>query len=272
MNRGGWEGEEATGKCPAAGDLEDSALSRVLPPSLFKSIAQMNNLVLSEERPRPTAELLTPLSCSDPDILLNLLQRRVEKSIQGQITCFSRTASDAVEDRAQLLPSQAWGEGFPLLLCPVPRSSQAPGKWMDRSSLNFSFHLSQRMGRRMGLTGVPQGAPVCGAKPRPCTNRLHPGLWISGWEDYEGSGTRQPPDSPFPSLEARLQNQVAASPRMLGLLLTYLLEPVGSKREAAADRIATELALHLGLNPQSHQRPLSSANSRDDTQKNATSF
>ena len=200
------------------------------------------------------------------------LQRRVEKSIQGQITCFSRTASDAVEDRAQLLPSQAWGEGFPLLLCPVPRSSQAPGKWMDRSSLNFSFHLSQRMGRRMGLTGVPQGAPVCGAKPRPCTNRLHPGLWISGWEDYEGSGTRQPPDSPFPSLEARLQNQVAASPRMLGLLLTYLLEPVGSKREAAADRIATELALHLGLNPQSHQRPLSSANSRDDTQKNATSF
>ena len=59
---------------------------------------------------------------------------------------------------------------------------------------------------------------------------------------------------------------------MLGLLLTYLLEPVGSKREAAADRIATELALHLGLNPQSHQRPLSSANSRDDTQKNATSF
>ena len=59
---------------------------------------------------------------------------------------------------------------------------------------------------------------------------------------------------------------------MLGLLLTYLLEPVGSEREAAADRIATELALHLGLNPQSHQRPLSSANSRDDTQKNATSF
>ena len=127
-------------------------------------------------------------------------------------------------------------------------------------------------GRQTGLTGVPQGAPVCGAKPRPCTNRLHPGLWISGWEDYEGSGTRQPPDSPFPSLEAHLQNQVAASPRMLGLLLTYLLESVGSEREAAADRIATELALHLGLNPQSHQRPLSSANSRDDTQKNATSF
>lgn len=127
-------------------------------------------------------------------------------------------------------------------------------------------------GRRTGLRGVPQGAPVCGAKPRPCTNRLHPGLWISGWEDYQGSATREPPDSPFPSLAAHLQNQVAASPRMLGLLLTYLLEPVGSERGAAADRIATELALHLGLDPQSHQRPLPSANSRDGTQKNATSF
>ena len=172
-------------------------------------------------------------------------------------------------NRAQLLPSQVWREGFPLLPCPVPRSSQAPGKRMDCSSLNFS---PVTVGRWTGLTGVPQGAPALGARPRPCTNGLQPRLWISGWGDYWGSGTRQPPDSPFPSLVAHLQNQVAASPGLLGPALDLPPGTSGQWERGHCRQNCYWIGIALGLNPQSQQRVLPSANSRDDTQKNTTSF
>ena len=120
MNRGRWEGEKTTGKRPTAGELGDSALSRVLPPSVFKSIAQMNISGLVQGAAQTHSRASQDLSCSDPDTLLNLLQRLVEKSIQGQITCFSRTASDANTEQSPASPFPGLAGRLPLASLPCP--------------------------------------------------------------------------------------------------------------------------------------------------------
>ena len=152
MNRGGWEGTEATGKCPAAGDLADSALSRVLPPSLFKSIAQMNTSGLvrgtarTHSRASHTSELLRSRH------LAQLTSKTSRKTIQGQITCFSRTASDATEDRAQLLSSQAWGKASPCFpaLFPDPARLLESGWTAHPSTSHFTCHNRETNGADRG--------------------------------------------------------------------------------------------------------------------------
>ena len=148
-------------------------------------------------------------------------------------------------NRAQLLPSQVWRRGFPLLPCPVPRSSQAPGRRMDCSSLNFSFHLSQ-WGDERGWQGSPKELLLLGPGPGLAQTGCNPGFGFQDGEITEGPGPGSPQTLPSPLWLLIFRIKWLHLLGCLGLLLTYLLEPVGSERGATADRIATELALHWG--------------------------
>lgn len=119
--------------------------------------------------------------------------------------------------RVQLFPYQAWREGFPWLPCPVPRYSQVPGKWMDCSSLSFSFHLSQWGNKRGGQGSLKELLPV-GPGPGLTQTGCNPGFEFQDGEITEGPGPGSP-QTPFPFLAAHLQNQVAASPGRLGAAL-----------------------------------------------------
>lgn len=135
------EGEETTSKCPAASELEDSALSRVLPPSVFKSIAQMNTSGSCLWSSLQFHSRASDSSCSDrhPAQLTSKTSRKIHP--RSNHLLFQEQPLMLTGTRVQLLPYQACGR-LPWLL-PVPRYSQVPGKWMDLlhpSTSHFTCH------------------------------------------------------------------------------------------------------------------------------------